>query len=177
MAEINDRDLAQFAAVLLQLNALIQDLGSPESTRQRGQRDPAPSGSGTGPDLAEHFFGAPAQGHEQDATLVDFLEMLIGGEPGVKNQFRGQRSGLLLPEIDETQNLAGLLGFGNPGVGIAENALGGIARQENQDALLAPAAAGDVVFFQGFLPAYWPERCENRDRLKNRVGVQTVGLA
>src|SRR5271167_4653970 len=31
VTEINDADLAQFAAIFLQINALIQDLGGPES--------------------------------------------------------------------------------------------------------------------------------------------------
>src|SRR2546430_2967404 len=46
------------------------------------------------------------------------------------------------------QNLGGLLGLGDSRARVAENALGGVARQENEDALLTPAAAGNVVFFQ-----------------------------
>ena len=38
--------------------------------------------------------------------------------------------------------------LGDAGVGVAEDALGGIAGQEDQDALLAAAAAGDVVLLQ-----------------------------
>ena len=45
----------------------------------------------------------------------------------------------------------GLLGLGNAGVGVAEDALLGIAGQEDQNALLAAAAAGNIVLFQRFL--------------------------
>ena len=148
VAKINDRDLAQRAAVFLQFNALIENLGSPETAGQGAQRDPAPSGGRPAPDLAEHLLGTPPQGYKQDATPVEFLQLRIGCELGVKDQFGGQRSGLLLPEVDKTQDLAGLLSLGNSGVGIAKNPLGGIARQKNENALLAPAAAGDVVLFQ-----------------------------
>src|SRR3972149_10949955 len=97
VAKINDCDLAQRAAVFLQFNPFIENLGSPESAGQGAQRDPAPSGGRTAPDLAEHFLGPSPQGHKQDATPVEFLQMRIGCELGVKDQFGGEGSGLLLP--------------------------------------------------------------------------------
>ena len=69
----------------------------------------------------------------------------------IENQFGGHVAGVLLPEPDELENLAGLLGFGHTGVGIAQNPLFGIARQEDQNPLLRAAAAGNIVLFQGFL--------------------------
>lgn len=67
-----------------------------------------------------------------------------------KTNSSGGGAGLLLPEIDEAQDLPGLLGRGDPCAGIAEDALAGVAGQEGQDAFLTTAAAGNVVFFQGF---------------------------
>ena len=52
------------------------------------------------------------------------------------------------PELDRPRNLIRLLRFGNAGVGLAEHALLGVARQKHQNALLAAAAAGNVVFLQ-----------------------------
>ena len=60
----------------------------------------------------------------------------------------GGLPGPLLPELHEPQDLVGLLRLGDAGMGIAEDALGGIAGEEDQDALLAAAAAGDVVLLQ-----------------------------
>ena len=52
------------------------------------------------------------------------------------------------PEVDEAQDLVRLLGLGNAGFGIAEHPRGGVPRQEDQNALLTPAAARHVVLFQ-----------------------------
>jgi len=72
---------------------------------------------------------------------------LVGGQLRVENQFGGGLAGVLLPEPDELEDLTGLLAFGHPGVGIAQNPLLGIARQEDQNPLLGAAAAGNIVFF------------------------------
>ena len=69
----------------------------------------------------------------------------------VENQFGGGAAGVLHPEPDELENLVGLFAFRHTGVGIAQNPLFGIARQEDQDSLLRAAAAGNIVLFQGFL--------------------------
>jgi hypothetical protein len=68
----------------------------------------------------------------------------------VENQFGGRLTGVLLPEPYELEDFVSLLAFGYTGVGIAQNPLLGIARQEHQNALLGAAAAGNIVLFQGF---------------------------
>src|SRR2546427_2530968 len=158
--EISDGDLAQFAAVLLEPYTLVEDLGSPESAGQRAQRDPAPGRDRTTPDLAEHSFRPAPQGHEEDSSPVQFLQMLIRRQLGVEDQLGGRSSGVLLPELHKPQDLARLLSLGNSGVGIAQDPFGGIARQENENAFLAPATAGVVVVFQRFLPGIGGDRME-----------------
>jgi len=54
---------------------------------------------------------------------------------------------MLLPEAHELEDLVGLFAFGHSGIGIAQNPLLGIARQEDQNSLLRAAAAGNIVFF------------------------------
>src|SRR5437867_6931499 len=94
--------------------------------------------------------------------------MLIRSEAGVEYQFSGQQSSLLLPKVDKMQNLARLVGLGDSRACVAENALGGVARQENEDALLTPAAAGNVVFFQRLFLSV------GRNRMKIQIDRRTV---
>jgi hypothetical protein len=69
----------------------------------------------------------------------------------VEDQFGGRLARAGLPELDEAEDLVGLLGLGQTGVAVAQDPLGGIVGQEDEDALLPAAAAGNVVFFEGFL--------------------------
>ena len=55
---------------------------------------------------------------------------------------------MLFPELDEAENLIGMLGLGDTGVGVAQDAPLGVAGKKDQDALLAAATAGDIVLFQ-----------------------------
>src|SRR5436305_44954 len=151
MAQLGDGDLANQSFIIAQDDALIQYLGSAEGAGKARQGDSPPSRGGLTPDLAEHFFGAAPQSDERDVLAIEFVQMGIGGQARVKNQFRRQPTGASLPELHKTQNLIGLFGLGQSGVGVAEHSLGGIASQEDQDAFLAAAAAGNIVFFQGFL--------------------------
>ena len=69
----------------------------------------------------------------------------------VEDQFGRGLARAGLPELDEAEDLVGLLGLGPTGVAVAQDALGGIAGQEDEDALLAATAAGNGVSFEGFL--------------------------
>ena len=85
-----------------------------------------------------------------DVPLVQPIQVGVGGQLRVEHQLGRMLPGLLVPELDEPQDLVGLLGLGYAGVGVAEDAVAGIAGQEGQDALLAAAASGDVVLLQRF---------------------------
>ena len=71
----------------------------------------------------------------------------------VEHQLGRDAPGPLLPERHELEDLVGLLCLGYAGIGIAEHALGGVAGEEDQDALLATTPAGDVMPLQGLFLA------------------------
>ena len=153
VAQVDDRDLAQLPLVVLQPDPLIQDPGGAEAPRQAVQGDPPPRRGGAAPDRPQHGARATPQGHEADPTLIQAVEVGMRRQLRVEHQLGGDAPGPLLPERHELQDLVGLLRLGDAGIGIAEHALGGIAGEEDQDALLAAAPAGDVVLLQGLLLA------------------------
>jgi len=60
VAQLGDRDLAQGAFVVSELDLLIQNLWGAEGAGQRRQRDPVPSRSGW-LQICPNIFGAPTQ--------------------------------------------------------------------------------------------------------------------
>ena len=65
-----------------------------------------------------------------------------------KPKLLGQHPVARLPELDEAQDFIVLLIFAQIRIGIAEHLLLSILGEEGEDALLAAAALGDVVFLQ-----------------------------
>lgn len=102
------------------------------------------------PDGAQHLLGAAAEGQKADALLVEPVEMSIGGQLRVEDQFLGRVAGVLPPEVDEVQDFVRLRRLGEAGLGVAQHALRGVPGQKDQDPLLASASAGHVVLLQGF---------------------------
>ena len=150
MAEIDHRDLAHLAVVTGQRNAFVQDPGGAVGAGQGGQGDTPPGRGGQAPDAAQHAARAASEGDEANAALVQPVEVFVSGQLRIEDQLDGRTAGAFLPEVDEPQDLVGLLVFGDTGVGVAQDAGGGIAGQEDQDALLRTTAAGNIVFFQRF---------------------------
>ena len=83
---------------------------------------------GVAPDDRQHLARPAAERDEVNALLVETVQVGIRGQPGVEHQLLGQGAGLLLPEGDETLDLSGLLGLGDPGPRITQDALAGVAR-------------------------------------------------
>jgi hypothetical protein len=148
VAEFDDRDLAQLSFVVLQVDPLIQDLGGAEASRQAVQGDPPPRRGGATPDRPQHAARATPQGHEPDPALVQSAEIGMRRQLRVKHQLLRRAPRPFLPELHEPQDLVGLLCLGNARMGIAEDTLGGVAGEEDQDALLAATTTGDVVLLQ-----------------------------
>ena len=73
--------------------------------------------------------------------LVESIEVGVGSEPGIEDDFLRQSTGSLLPESDEVQDLIRLVLLAEVGPGVAEDALLGVVGQEGEYALLAAAAA------------------------------------
>ena len=90
-------------------------------------------------------WGAAAQGDEGDAHVVEAGQVLVGGQLGVEDQVPRELAVVLLPELDEAEDLVGLLALAQVGVGVAEGVAVGVLGQEGEDAVLAAAAHGDVV--------------------------------
>jgi hypothetical protein len=145
--QFGDAQLAEFTLIAGEGHAIFQHSGIAIDTGQRRQADPLPGRIRLTVDLTLHFIGAPAQSDEGNPFSVQLRKFLVGGQFRVENQFGGWLAGVLLPEPYELENLIGLLAFGHTGVGIAQNSLFGIARQENQNPLLGAAAAGNIVLF------------------------------
>src|SRR5712671_8207223 len=82
----------------------------------------------------------PPQGHEGDAVSVEPIEAIISGELGIEDAMLGQCAVLILPELDEAEDLFCLLAFADIGIGIAEHLRIRILRQKGEDAGL-PAAS------------------------------------
>ena len=80
------------------------------------------------------------------------LEVGVGRQLGVEDQFLGEMAGALLPELDEAEDLVILLVLAQFPVGVAEDARLRVLGQECQHPLLASASLGDVVLLdQGIL--------------------------
>ena len=145
VAEVHNCELAQFASVIGQRDALIDEAWGAIGARDTFELDTAPAARQGIADLLKDFFGAPTQGDTADATTVQVVKVGIGGELRIEDQLFGQAPGALLPEIDKAQDLVILLLFADIGVGTAEHAPLAILRQESEHALLTAAALGDVV--------------------------------
>ena len=76
------------------------------------------------------------QGDELNPHPVQRVEVGIGRQLRVEDEFLGQVSGPLLPEVDEAENFIILLIFAEFPVGVAENSRLGVLGQEGQQPLL-----------------------------------------
>ena len=82
--------------------------------------------------------------------LVQPTQIGVGGQLRIEHQLGRVLSSLLVPELDEPQNLVSLIDLRYTGMGVAKDTMTGITGQERQDAFLAATTSGDVVFFQRF---------------------------
>src|SRR6266850_8346233 len=96
----------------------------------------------------EQLFGSAPQGHEFNVHLVELVEIGVGGEPRIKDQFLGHLPGLLLPELNEAEHLVVLLIFPQIGVGVAEDLVFLLLGDESQEAFLAARTLCNVVLLK-----------------------------
>ena len=101
MSEVRRDDLAQRPGIVAEGDGLVQDAGRAVFARHAAQFNAAPGREGEPIDFLQHVVGAPAQGYESDAPLVEAMEIGMGGESGIKNQFLGPFSRALFPELGE----------------------------------------------------------------------------
>src|SRR5208337_1350383 len=145
MAQIGGDHLTQGAVVIGQSDSPIEDPRMLVLARDALQLDPSPRGAGRLVDLPREPWRATAQGDELNSQPIEFIELGVGRQLGIEDQFFGIPPGPLLPEPDETEDLVVLLVLAQFAVGVTEDAGLGVLDQEGQDALLSPAPLGYVV--------------------------------
>jgi hypothetical protein len=82
--------------------------------------------------FVEHLLGASPESDEPNVHFVESVEVRVGGQPRVEDQLLRKVSGSLLPEVDETEDLVGLVFLAQLAVGVAEDAVVGIAAQKGE---------------------------------------------
>ena len=122
VSQLGDHQFAKRSHVSGQGDLPIQDAWGAVDSGHPFEFDSPPRRDGLGVNLLQHLAGAAAQRDEEDLLVVKFVEVAIGGELGVENQFLRERSGAGFPELDEPKDLviSGLLT--QVGVGVAEHA-------------------------------------------------------
>ena len=160
MPQLGDGQLPERAVVVVQRDPLVQDARGLVRPGGALQLDPSP-GRRRGPgDLVEELRGPSPQRDELDPHPVQLVEVGVGRQLGVEDQFLGQAAGPLLPEVDEAEDLVVLLVLAQLAVGIAEDAGVGVLGQERQHPLLPPAPLGDVVLLDQGVVAVEGDRVE-----------------
>ena len=96
--------------------------------------------------VSEHLLRASPEGDKGNAFLVEPVEVGIGGDLGIEDEFLGASAGTLLPIVNKLEDLIVLFRFTQLPIGVAENPRIGIVGEKCQDTLLAAATFRDVVF-------------------------------
>src|SRR5262249_353169 len=104
-----DRDEELAEGVLSGTGLLLIDLGCAIFAMGHIEGDGAPGGRRQPCDLPEQFARTPPQGHEGDARVIEAIEPFVGGKLGVEHQELWWTAVLLGPEVDEAEDLVGLL--------------------------------------------------------------------
>ena len=152
MAQIGGDHLTQRAVVISQSDPPIEDPRILVLPRDTLQLDPAPRGAGRLVDLPLEPRRATAQGDKLNSQPIELIEIGIGRQLGIEDQFFGIPPCPFLPELDEAEDLIVLLALAQFAVGVTEDAGLGVLDQEGQDALLSPTPLGYVVLLdQGII--------------------------
>ena len=72
--------------------------------------------------------------------MVETIEAIVGGELGIEDEMVRLCAVASLPEVDEAEDLVGLLALSDVGVGVAEDLAVGVLGEEGEDAGLSSAA-------------------------------------
>ena len=147
-AQIFGGDLTQFSFIALKGNCLIDDFWGFIFAMRNIQFATRPGLGRQGHQLLNDLFGFAAEREESNAAPVEFGEIMMGGESGVKDEFGRIATSHLFPVICKREDGIGLIPFQYPGVTVTEHGAGAVLGQEGHDASLGVAATRNVVFFQ-----------------------------
>ena len=109
VAEIRNEHLAHLALIVAEGDAPVDHLGGLIDAMGDIELHGSPSRAWEVGHFAEQAGRAAAQGHKGDAHLIEAVEIGVGGEPRIEDQFAGKTAVTLLPELHETQNRVGLI--------------------------------------------------------------------
>ena len=152
MAQISSDHLTQRTVVTNQSDAPVEDPRMLVFPRDTLQLDPAPRRAGRLADLSHEPWRATAQGDEFNSQPIELIELGVGRQLGIEDQFFGISPRPFLPKLDEAEDLIVLLALAQFTVGVTEDAGLGVLDQEGQDALLPPTPLGYVVLLdQGII--------------------------
>jgi hypothetical protein len=143
VAEILDEELAEDA--LSRTSLLLVDRRSAIFAVGHVQGDGTPWRGRQVVDLGEQLGCAPARGEEGDASGIEPIEALVGGELRIEDQMLRRTAVLALPERDEAKDLFGFFTLADVGIGVAEDLAVGVLGQEGENAGLATAAFGQIM--------------------------------
>ena len=146
--QAGDSHLAEGALVAWQANAVVEIANVLVAAFGDVEVGGAPIAGRALFQIAQQRGAASADGDERDAALVDLGEFGIADEFGIEVEPVRIPAGQFVPELDEAQQFAGLIGAGEIGVGIAKNTAFLLADEERQHAGPGLAAQGEVVVVQ-----------------------------
>jgi len=146
-ADAGDRDLAGLGAEVLDLDHVLVQPGPPVAAGP-ADRDGLPCRAGQRGQPRQLGSAALAQGEPADAAAGQLLQDLVGGQLGVEHQQPRVGAGGLLPVAGEREDLGGLLGLGQVGVGVDHLGGGVVLGEEGQHRAGPLGTPGHVVLFQ-----------------------------
>ena len=145
VTQVGDDHLTHRTVVIGQRDPPIENPRSRVLARDPLQLDLSPCRLRHLVDLPHQPRGAPAQRDELNTQPVELVELGVGRQLGIENQFFRVPPGTLLPEPNEAEDLIILLILTQFAVGVAKDARLGVLRQERQNALLSPTPLGHVM--------------------------------
>src|SRR5580693_1190979 len=145
MPQVGDAQLTERAIIAVQRDLAIQDAWRLIDAGNALELNPPPGRYWGSRDFFDELLRPSPQRDELDPHLVQLVEIGVGRQLGVEDEFFGKVAGPLLPVGDEAKDLIVLLALAQIGVGVAENPGISVLGQESQDSFLLPAPLGDIV--------------------------------
>ena len=142
MPQIIDDDLTKLSLIAGQLDPAVQNPWGLIDARNALKLNSPPSRNRLLIDFLKHLGRTSPERDKSNPHLIELIQMAIGGQLGVKDQFLGKFPGSLLPELDESKDLLILLVLSQLSIGIAEHPFLGILGQEGQNPFLPAAPLG-----------------------------------
>src|SRR4030042_5881393 len=123
MPQIIDDDLAKRSLIVTQLYLAVQNPWGLVDPRNALKINSPPSRNRLLIDVLEHLGRTSPERNKGNPHPIEPIQIAIGRQLGVKNQFFGKLPRSFTPALDESKNLLVLLVLSQLSVGIEENPL------------------------------------------------------